>query len=206
MTLGRLALTAENLVISDTAAPGNTRVSALTVAAEYLPDQENTYRLGIRADDFQPSLPWKALVDPADKLPTTLSALNADVTVQFDKPWDRTAIETARPQPVYIQLRLAEARWGQLELQAAGTLKIDADGQPMGEVTLKAKNWREILDLAKVAGLLPDQISGPVTDGLALISQLAGHPQTLDIPLEFAKGSIWLGPVPLAKAPVLTLR
>ena len=47
----------------------------------------------------------------------------------FDKPWDRSAIEIARPQPREVDLRLAEAAWGGLRLMAAGRFTVDAEGR-----------------------------------------------------------------------------
>ena len=128
------------------------------------------------------------------------------MTVAFDKPWDLSAIEDARPQPRRIELKLAEARWGRLELQAAGEVTVDAAGIPTGEITVKARNWRDILRLAVDSGALPQGFAGTLEDGLALVSQMAGNPKTLDIPLGLRDGRVLLGPVPLGPAPVLRLR
>ena len=133
-----------------------TAVSALTLAAEHVPaDPSATYRLGLSADGLEPSRDWRSRIGAGSSLPETLDALSADLTVRFDKPWDRTAVEQARPQPRHIRLRLAEARWGRLELQAAGELSVNADGRPDGTVTVKARNWREILALATGSDALP---------------------------------------------------
>ncbi|MFO7771616.1 MAG: DUF2125 domain-containing protein, partial [Roseovarius gahaiensis] len=133
-------------------------------------------------------------------------ALSVDMTVEFDKPWDRTAIEDARPQPRHIDIQLAEARWGQLELQMAGEMRVDSSGQATGEIMIKARNWRDILDLAVNAGAMPKGMADTVGDGLGLIAQMAGNPKTLDIPLGLRNGRVFLGPVPIGPAPSLRLR
>lgn len=207
LTLARTTLTAEELVIAPVGGRETTGITALTLAAERVPaDDAPSYRLGLSADGFAPSLPWRVSVDPAGSLPDTLDALQADLTVTFDRPWDRHAIEDARPQPRRIRLRLAEARWGQLHLQAAGEVAVDAAGLPEGSLTVKARNWREILQLAVNSGALPEGLAGSLEDGLSLVAQMAGNPKTLDIPLDFKRGRVFLGPVPLGDAPVLRLR
>ena len=207
LQVDRTSLTAQTLTISPVSGEGQTRLDALRLAAEHVPmENAATYRLGLAAEGLAPSLPWRRMVDPDGTLPETFDAFRADLTVEFDKPWDRTAIENARPQPRAIRLKLAQARWGGLELQAAGDLEVDEAGRPTGEITVKARNWREILDLSVKAGALPSGLAGTLEDGLSLISQMAGNPNTLDIPLGFRRGMVMLGPVPIGPAPVLRLR
>ncbi|WP_412508127.1 DUF2125 domain-containing protein [Roseovarius sp. SYSU LYC5161] len=206
LALERSTLTADMITISPGQANGTSRVESLTLAAERDRGTIATYRLGLRADGLGPAPRWKARVDPAGRLPEDFDAFTADMTVAFDKPWDRTAIEVARPQPTRIKIRLAEARWGRLELQAAGTVDIGADGRPVGEVTVKARNWRDILDMAVTSGAVPQGLADTLRDGLSLVSRMAGNPRTLDIPLGFRNGRVMLGPVPVAAAPVLRLR
>lgn len=207
LTLERLTLTAENLTITRSGERDSTDLNKLTLAAERAAvDPEPSYRLGLAADGFSPALPWRLQLDPSETLPKSLDALSVDMTVTFDAPWDRFAIERARPQPRKIKVRLAEARWGQLELLLAGDLTVDDAGVPTGSLTVKARNWREILDLGVASGVVPEGLAGSLRDGLGLISQLAGNPRTLDLPLEFARGRVFLGPVPIGPAPVLRLR
>lgn len=207
LTLRRAVLTAGELAFAPVDRAGRTAIDTLSLAAERVPgDAAPSYRLGLKAGDLAPPLPWRSLVDPRGTLPERLDAVSADLTVRFDKPWDRGAIEEARPQPRRIRIRLAEARWGRLQLQAAGALEVNAAGTPEGEITLKARNWREILQIAEQSGALNPGFADTLEDGLSLISRMAGHPKTLDIPLTFRSGRIKLGPVPLGAAPVLRLR
>ncbi len=207
LTLNRTTLTAEELGISVANEDEETEIAALTLAAERVAiDASPTYRLGLQADGVAPSMPWRASLDPAGSLPETLDALRADLTVTFDEPWDRHAIEDQRPQPRAIKVKLAEAKWGQLELQMAGALEVNEQGTPEGSLTVKARNWREILQVAANSGTLPKGLADTLEDGLALFASLAGNPKTLDIPLDFQNGRVFLGPVPIGPAPVLKLR
>lgn len=206
LPLDRLTLTAEALSVLEIGTREPTRAEALTLAVERQPVAENSYRLGFKADGFSPALDWRLQIDPKGALPDTLDALSADLTVDFDAPWDINAIQTARPQPRKIDLRLAEARWGQLELQAAGEVTVDSAGIPEGEITIKARNWRDILRLAVESGAIPEGFGGTLEDGLSVMSRLAGNPKTLDIPLGLRGGRVLLGPVPIGPAPRLVLR
>lgn len=201
--LTRTTLTAEDLTIRADGAADETRLAALTLAAERVAvDAAPTYRLGLSSDGVAPALP-RGL---RETLPDTLDALRADMTVTFEKPWDRQAIETARPQPRQINIRLAEARWGELELLVAGELDVDENGLPEGSLAVKARNWREILDIAVATGSMPQGLARTLEDGLSLLAGLSGNRQTIDMPLEFRRGRIFLGPVPIGQAPVLRLR
>ncbi|MFN3207763.1 MAG: DUF2125 domain-containing protein [Roseovarius sp.] len=206
LPLERLTLTTEGLSVQPETTVQPTVVDRIVLAAERSTASENSYRFGLDADGFSPALDWRVKVDPGDTLPEALETLSVDMTVEFDKPWDLSAIEDARPQPRHIDLKLAEARWGRLELQAAGEVTVDGSGVPTGEITIKARNWRDILRLAVDSNSLPRGLAGPLEDGLTLVSQMAGNPQTLDIPLGLRDGRVLLGPVPLGPAPVLRLR
>ncbi|MEM9498256.1 MAG: DUF2125 domain-containing protein [Pseudomonadota bacterium] len=206
LSLERLALSATDLSVLRTGTMQPAQLSALSLAAERIEQDQPVYRFGVSADGFAPSLDWRARIDPGGNLPETLDALSLDVTVEFDTIWDLSAIEEARPQPRRIVLRLAEARWGRLELQAAGELDVDETGTPRGDITIKARNWREILRLSVDSGVLPAGLGQSIEDGLGLVAQLAGNPKTLDIPLGFRNGRIFLGPVPIGPSPNLSLR
>ncbi|MCZ4354530.1 DUF2125 domain-containing protein [Roseovarius aestuarii] len=207
LTLDRATWTVKEMVITPRDESGPISVSAMTLAAEQINAVAKTrYHLGLSATGFAPPSGFLANVDSGKTLPRALETLRADLEVTFDAPWDRYAIEDARPQPRQINLKLAEARWGRLSLKAAGTLDVDETGMAKGEITIKAENWREILELARASGTVPESVVGPLRDGLSLLARLAGNPQTLDIPLTFSGGRVWLGPVPVAKAPLIRIR
>ena len=206
LPLDRATLTASNLLVTPQGTGESTKATSIRLAAERMVTGQPTYRFGLAADGLSPALNWRVQLDPAGRLPDTFDALTADFKVTFDKAWDRSAIEDARPQPRRINIRLAEARWGRLELLVAGDIDVDAAGLPEGEIVIKARNWREILKMAVSSGTLTEGFANTLESGLSLISQMAGNPETLDIPLTFSSGRVRLGPVPLGPAPVLRLR
>lgn len=159
------------------------------------------YRLAVTAD---------AVAGPdggrvAGALPETASALQADVTVRFDRPWTQSEAPVTRPQPRQIDLRLAEYRYGDLRLKLTGALEIDDSGQPQGRLTVRAENWRGLLRAAVEAGQMPQSLADTLAQGLALIAGLGGNPDSIDVPLNFERGQTRLGPIPLGPAPVIRL-
>ncbi|MEM6557967.1 MAG: DUF2125 domain-containing protein, partial [Pseudomonadota bacterium] len=140
---------------------------------------------------------------PARVLPETIETLRLDATVAFDKPWDRFAVEDARPQPTRIELSHLSARWGRVTFRAVGEVQVDADGIPEGDITVRAEEWRKILDMAKATGMLPESAFGPLERTLTLMS---GPRDTLDATLTLRGGFVRLGIIPIAPAPRLALR
>lgn len=199
LAFSRANLVATALTITPEAG-ARTHIAGLQTALTR--EGDASYRAAFNADGLAPPLP-AALTS---ELPETLTSFRADATLKFTKPWDLTALEESRPQPTHLKLHLAEAEWGQLKLAAAGELAIDRTGLPTGTLTLKARNWRDILTLATASGALPQSLADQITQGLALLAGLSGNADTLDIPLGFSGGFIKLGPVPIAPAPRLIIR
>lgn len=185
-----------------TAALAEGRLFAAEVA-----ERPGALELRFDARRLEPSAPLLALLDPEGRLPRDVELVSLDATVGFDRPWDRRAVEERRPQPTAIDLRRLKARWGRLEIEAAGDLVVDAEGGvPEGEIQVRAVNWREMLDLGRASGLIPEGLSGTLESGLELLAAAAGNPETLEVPLGFRGGLVFLGPVPLGPAPRLALR
>ena len=166
----------------------------------------HAYDIIFNADDFIPGANLKFAIDPKNRLPETLDQVRIDATATFDKPWDRYAIENARPQPTAITLRRAEAIWGVLTLAIAGDLRIDETGRASGNVTFKAENWREILALAIENGVLARDMAGTVELLLSGAAKANGPENTLDITLTLENGQILFGFIPLGPAPIFKMR
>lgn len=164
---------------------------------------DNDYRIGAEFLGLMPSQDTRDLLDPGGLLPEVVENLRLDADLSFAAPWDRAAIESARPQLTAIDLSNLSARWGNITFRAAGEVTIDALGVPDGKLTLRAVEWRKLLAMAYAAGWLPQNAVGPLETGLELLS---GRTDTLDAELQFSDGTIWLGPIPLGPAPSLIIR
>lgn len=169
-------------------------------------DQPESYRIDLAAEGFTPGGGLRQIVLAADRLPASFETMTVEMTVRFDRVWDRHALEQRRPQPEQIELHRTELRWGALRLQAAGRLNVDAQGVPAGEIDVTAENWREILAMVRSAGVIPKRALDPAERVLSLLSAPGPDGDTLDVRVTFRDGLAWLGPLPLGPAPRLMLR
>ena len=165
-----------------------------------------TYRFNLVAPDFALDDSLRRTIGSAGALPETFQSLELDMTVTFDRPWDRRALEERRPQPVAIDLRLARAEWGPLSLFAAGAVTVDAAGVPTGTVNFKAENWQDMIEIARQSGAVPEYTLKPAAQILDLLSRISGNREALDVELTLSDGRVSLGPFPLGSAPILRLR
>ncbi|CAD0183831.1 hypothetical protein RUESEDTHA_00706 [Ruegeria sp. THAF57] len=204
LVLEKMALTAAPWTITDDAkALAGGQTLGLVMEQTDLPE---AYNISARIDGFTPGDDLRDLMRSATTLPQSFETLEFDMTTTFDKVWDRSALEQSRPQPVKIDLHLAEMKWGALRLFATGQLNVDNQGIPTGEIAIKAENWRDMVAMANAAGALPDQAVSPVTRALNFMAGLGGNPNALDMQLNFRDGFVALGPLPLGPAPRLILR
>lgn len=168
--------------------------------------RENRYAVTAGADALTFDAGALRILDPGGTRPATVDTLRLELEIALDAPIDRRTLEVARPGIAAIDLADLTGIWGRLELRAAGRLTVDPDGVPAGLIQIKAVNWREMLDQARAAGALPGGVADAVERGLGAMAGMAGSPGTLDVPLSFRGGRVWLGLLPLGRAPRIVLR
>lgn len=166
----------------------------------------DAHQLSFSGQGFAPPQALRRAVDPAGLLPPTFDSLDIVATLDFDAPWDRHAIEQRRPQFEAINVETFVARWGPMELRAAGQVSVDENGTPEGELALQVRDWERMLDLAEAAQLIPADARPTVEKTLAFLARLSGGSDTLDVPLGFRRGVMLIGPLPVGPAPKLVLR
>ncbi|WP_299281026.1 DUF2125 domain-containing protein [uncultured Tateyamaria sp.] len=164
------------------------------------------YAVTARADGFAPGDSTRTALRLPETIPRAFDSLQLNADVTFDRPWDRRALEARRPQPRQIDLHLAEARWGDLNLNIAANLVVDDNGTPEGSVALQAENWPAMLDLAEAAGILPTQLRRQADSILRALARASGNETTLDVDLALRGGAVYLGFIPIAPAPKLVIR
>ncbi len=204
LALDRMEVTSSDWSISGESGPvANAGSLVLAMVQSETPE---TYQFDVEAAGFAPGARLRRLIGSASSLPASFEALTLDMAVTFDRVWDREALEQQRPQPVAIELKLADLRWGGLRLMAAGSLTVDETGIPTGAITVKAENWREMLSMAQNSGALTPGVAESAERGLNLLASLGGNRNALDVQINFADGFVALGPIPLGPAPRLILR
>ena len=152
----------------------------MRVALERQPDGAARYRLGLALSGLSgvAGLPGEVTLDGEADL---AAPLRPDAKL-----------------PALGRLAISELtmRWPDgARLTATGTLRADARGRAEGRIDLTLHEARAILDTPALA-LWPG-----LSRGLrAAVSASAGP---VSISLSFRAGQVWLGPVPIARAPVL---
>ena len=175
-------------------------------ATEVVPVRQNAHRLGAELTGLALPRALDRALDPAGILPGRVSRLRLDAELGFTAPWDRRAIEVARPQITDIDLADLSMVWGEVTFQAAGKLTVDAGGIPEGQIDIRAVEWQRLLDMAIAAGVLPPELRGTFERGLGFFAALSGRPDTLDAPLTFRDDRMSLGPIPIGPAPRIVIR
>ena len=204
LALTRLSLEGRGLSLEG---PG-WRAAATSLAAHVLESDPATapadsYDLYFAAEGVAPSRDLRDLIDPAGALPELAQALRLDARVALDRPLDRFAVEDAPPQVAALSLTAFEAQWGALSLRASGLVRADAEGLAEGEITVRARNWREMLRAGVAAGALSADLGAALETGLGFLAMLGGDQNAIEAPLTFSGGYARLGPVPLGRAPRL---
>ncbi|MEE2943759.1 MAG: DUF2125 domain-containing protein [Pseudomonadota bacterium] len=139
-------------------------------------------------------------------LPETMSALDVDASVGFDRPWDIHALNDRRPQPKSIAIRNAKAQWGPMLIQAVGEMTTDENQFLQGELTLRAEEWQAMIDIARDSGQIDPLLIDGAQQIMRLFSSLSGPGENIDLTLTFRDGRTFAGFLPIGIAPQLVLR
>lgn len=182
----------------------NASLDQLNLATQRVGD--TTYRYGIDAYGLTPPMTLLRDLLGDTALPERMENALLDARVTFDKPWDRSALETARPQPQQIDLTNFTAKWGVMELRATGDLTMDAQGLATGTLAVQATNWQDMVDIARQSGALGENTAKMVQGVLGMAAQSSGNPDRLDADITLKNGQAFMGFIPLGPVPPLRLR
>lgn len=116
----------------------------------------------------------------------------------------RLALEEFRDGGGTLTIKRLNLIWGPLRLLAEGTLTLDAELRPRGQLTAHVQGLADAIGRFEAAGALPrNQATGLKIAGALLTKPNGdGKPET-ELPLSFEGGTVFLGPVALAKLPAL---
>jgi len=181
-------------------------MESATLSVSLREEPGHRYDIGFDAQGYVPAGQVLALLDPAGVLPEAIDRFRVEAVAGFDRAWDLTALELSRPQIRRLDLAELRAEWGDLALRVSGTLDVDAEGIPTGDLAVRAQNWRAMVELAANSGALADGFRGTLEAALSVLAGLSGRPEDLDATLSFADGQVYFGPFPLGPAPLILLR
>lgn len=205
LPISRSVVEIDNARIS--AADGTeTTLDHAQIAMRETPDRQgHVYDIDLSASGIRPDPSSAGAMRRAGALAEKIEQATLRATIRFDNPWDRYAIERARPQPREIELTRLAARWGEVELDATGVLVVSDSGLPEGTLDIRAQNWRALLAVADETGWLPAALLTTLSKAAELAARLSGDPDTLEATLRFEHGLAFLGPLPVGAAPLIRL-
>lgn len=202
LALARVQLEIENMVALG-ANDWQASVQEANVAffADDTAPDANTYNLFIKATDITPPENWRGSARLENPLPETIPETLLDASLIFDHPWDRFAVEGETPLLTALRIRDLRFIWGALELRGVGEISVNSKGFADGDFTIQARNWRDLLQVFVATEILTAKMAETLEKGLAFIARSAGNPETIEIPLRFAKNRTYLGILPIGTAP-----
>lgn len=204
LELERFTTTIDNLTLTSNLG-WESHLQRAVLAARPSDTGKFAYDLAFDGENYTPSTELKRQIDGSNLLPETFEKLNIQSIVEFTAPLDKAAVEGEKPQFKRIKLNKAAARWGSLDLQAGGEVTVDANGYPTGKITLRAKNWKEMIAIARDGGAIAPELAATLESGLSVIALLSGNKDTIDAPLTFKNQQIRIGPIPIGPAPQLLI-
>ena len=166
-------------------------------------DDSRTHRFGLTMEDFGLSSDLRRQIDRAGILPARVSRVHVDATGRFLDPVSLRTLEEDPPALDALSVEDVTAVWGQLDLRAQGAVEADARGLAVGNLDLRARNWREMLDIAVANGVIDANAAQAAAFGLGLLAMAGGDENTLNAPLTFRDGQTRLGPLAIGQAPRL---
>ena len=169
-------------------------------------DEVAVYDLDFEASSLIPPAPLRHRLDPGSLLPEAIDLATARAVVGFDAPWNMDAIEVARPQITTLSIDEINATWGDMLFRTSGNLTVTPGGVPEGELSIRAENWRAMVDLAENSGLLPSRLRPTAEAMLSVLAGMNGREEDIDATLSFSNGRVFVGPLPIGPAPSLRLR
>lgn len=96
-----------------------------------------------------------------------------------------------------IELHRLELTWGEVRIEAEGTLALDREMRPIGALTAKVTGYEHLLDAAVALGQMRAKDARTANSVLAILARAGGG--RLSVPLTLQDGIVSLGPVPLAR-------
>lgn len=205
LPLDRSSIVIENLTMSSNAG-WTAGLEAGQIATRKSSVAPHRHDIHFEATNVLPASSFVQSFAGGDLLPPVFERALLEASVDFTGPWDRHAVEDARPQITRIEISALDAKWGELGLKAVGTVDVDTRGIPTGEVAIKAKNWRKMIEIAEASGAIAPELVSSVTGALQFVAGLSGNSETLDVTLRMSGGAVFLGPIPIGSAPIIKIR
>lgn len=196
LAVARTSLETEGLILNGSSG-WHMGIGHLHLSTRQHPSVDFAHDVVFDAKSVSPTVKLLGMLDPSGSLPSTISTLYLDMTLNFDAPWDRVAIERGAPLITKIFVNRLDTAWGELGLASSGVLDVAPNGQITGSVELELRNWRAVVELFVSAGAIDPSAAQTIQSGLAFFAS----GDSLKTNLRFADGAMYLGPVSIGPSP-----
>jgi len=161
----------------------------------------NSYDLKIAADRVLLPEQVVARIDPTGFLEPRIDRVTVLANAAFDQPLGRGTLERGDTALSRATIREAGFVWGEMRLTVSGAFEVDANGYPVGEIRIEAREWRQMLRLAVRAGVIGRGMADDIARGIELFTAMTGGGDVLSAPFGLSGGKIRLLAFPIADAP-----
>ncbi len=176
--------------------------AGITAGVAGAPDEPNTYVLKLDVADLTPDPVALAKVTAEADLPAAISVTSFLATAQMTAPIDRH-MEDTHPMLAGFELNLLAITWGDLSIEASGSIVPDAAGFAEGRFEFDVTNWQKLVAALVATGTIKPEMSQTVENMLGAMAKQSGDPNVLKLPLIMKDGRMSVGPIPLGPAPVM---
>lgn len=189
----RISIDLHDLEARDSAAAGPTRAARLQAHARPGQKAGALVDLAFKAEDVL--LP----AAEAPPLGPAVALVELDATVMGPLPPGGypEAVLRWRDEGGVVEVRRLVVDWGEVRLEAAGTLTLDAATRPEGAFTAKLWNHGKLLDALVAAEALSADDARLARAALDLLAAAGGG--AVSVPVTAQNGKLWLGPVAAAR-------
>ena len=203
-TLDRATLTTDSLSMNSTAG-WKAAAEEMVLALRQSGRGDGYYDIALKSKNLAPSGQILRQLDRAGVLPDTFETFELNAIAGFSERLSQASFQNGTSDLREVDLQALNMKWGEMALRAAGRVDVDREGYPIGKITLRAENWKQMLDLGISAGWIDENMGSTLKSGLSLLARFSGNENTLDVPLSFSNKSTKLGPITLGPAPRLKL-
>lgn len=129
-----------------------------------------------------------------------IALLQGDMSIEGAPPLDgalRPWLERWRDDGGDLQLRRLKLTWGQVDIEATGTLALDSEMRLLGALTAKVVGHEHLIDAAVAAGQMRHKDAEIAKAVLGTLAAAGGG--VLSVPITLQDGVASLGPVPIAR-------
>ena len=198
LPLDRIVVEGHGLALRAGAGPG-VLAQKLIFATRPDPTRQNVHDIGLTLTAVQPE-PGLLDAAPGAGLPDGAADVLVDVFLGFSAPIDRFAGKT-HPALTLVELHKAHFGWGDILLEAEGSLAPDAAGFAEGRIDIRLSGWDSAISVAVAAGALRHEIAPTWSEFARRLAATSRSPGRIDLALTMTGGRMRLGPLPLGPAP-----